>query len=159
MKNMGFAALALVLLAAPVLAQTQDDAKVASFETGGYNSRDRESISFWTGNGRRTVIEYRYGSDDKAVKLAYLGPADCGGRRCFKVGFPNKLVLYVTPGVDTIGLSDTADTVRDAKPGSYQRTLAWQYEGPIDGRGTFCNVCAKDGKDATALLRQFYLKK
>lgn len=156
MKNASAAL--LLLLTFPAVAQTEADAKVASFETGGYGSRDREAISFWTGNGRRTEISYEYGGD-KTVKLAYLGAADCGGKPCFKVGFPNKLVLYVTPGVDTVRLSDTADALESAKPGRYERTLAWQYEGPVDGRGTFCNVCAKDGKDATALLRQFYLKK
>jgi len=157
MKNASVALL-LLLSTSPAIAQTAPDAKVASFETGSYGSRDREAISFWKENGERADIEYQYGSDDKTVKLAYLGAADCGGERCFKVGFPNKLVLYVTPGTDTVRLSDVADPMR-GKPGKYDRTLAWRYEGPVDGRGTFCSACAQDGKEATALLRQFFLKK
>lgn len=149
----------LLLLASPAFAQVAPDAKVAYFETGGYNSRDREAVSFWKENGKRSRIEYQYGSDDKNVKLTYLGAADCGGEQCFKLGFPNKLVLYVTPGTDTIRVSDTADPLRDGKPGYYDRTFSWRYEGPIDGIGTACTICAEGGKDATAMLRQFFLKK
>ncbi|MGJ7900873.1 hypothetical protein [Lysobacter sp. 1R34A] len=158
MKNACIAAL-LLLSASPAVAQTAPDAKVASFETGSHGSRDREAISFWKEHGKRANIEYQYGSDDKTVKLAYLGVADCGGEACFKVGFPNKHVLYVTPGTDTVRLSDVADPMRAGKANKYDRTFSWRYEGPVDGRGTFCSVCAQDGKDASAMLRQFFLKK
>lgn len=157
MKNAS-AVVLLLLSTTSAIAQTAPDAKVASFESGSYGSRDREAISFWKENGKRAAIEYQYGSDEKTVKLSYLGAADCGGERCFKVGFPNKLVLYVTPGIDTIRLADVADRLRGGKPGKYDRTFSWRYEGPVDGRGTFCSVCAEDGKDATAVLRQFFLK-
>lgn len=45
----------------------------------------------------------------------------------------NGLVLDVTPGEDTLVVSD--------RSGKYRKRFVWLYEGPTDGRGTYCAAC------------------
>jgi hypothetical protein len=36
--------------------------------------------------------------------------------------------------------------------------FTWAYEGPVNGVGTFCNVCAKDEKEAIAVINGWFMK-
>lgn len=124
------------------------DAKVANFALPGhgYDSPGFESLSFWNGpNGK--AINYEYGANHKQVRLRPVGPAAGGGG--FAVRFPNGLVLDVVPQGKALQVS--------GRGGSYSKTFEWKYEGPVDGRGTFCAPCVEEA-DAIAFVREHFMQ-
>lgn len=143
------------LLAMAGLVQAQDkatsvyvDAKVAQFALPGhdYSSPGFESLSFWSGP-RGKAIDYEYGADHKRVRLRAIGPGADG--QGFAVRFPNGLVLDVVP-------QDAALQVSDRR-GKYSKTFEWKYEGPVDGRGTFCAPCVEES-DAIGFVRKHFMQ-
>ena len=104
-----------------------------------------ESFAFWS-DGSQSHVRYQWGNDGSELALTLLGPSSDGSR--FGVSFPNGLVLDIAP-------TDKGLRVRDRK-GRYDKTFGWQYEGPVDGRGTFCAQCV-DEQDATAFVREHFL--
>ncbi|HEX8506619.1 MAG TPA: hypothetical protein VF630_14745 [Hymenobacter sp.] len=68
----------------------------------------------------------------------------------FKVRFPNKHLLYVVPSGS--GLKVTSAKASAAK------TYAWEYEGPVNGVGTFCSSCAENEKEAMRIVQASYLR-
>lgn len=122
--------------------------KVAAYATGTPGEADYESLSFWTDNGERSFVTYTYGSDRKEAAITYMGKSTFKGIDCFKIQFGNKLVLYVMS-------NGTELQVANIK-GDYLKTFKWEYEGPVNGVGAECHVCAKDANDAMALLKSYY---
>jgi len=123
------------------------DGKVANFSLPGqtYSSPDFEHFSFWSGpNGK--AIDYEYGPGPKRVRLRLAGPA--AGGDGFAVRFPNGLVLDVVPQGKTLKVSD--------RDGRYSKTFEWMYEGPVNGRGTFCTPCVEEG-DAVGFVRKHFM--
>ncbi|MCI1189541.1 hypothetical protein MON38_19125 [Hymenobacter sp. DH14] len=120
--------------------------KVAVFAHGQPGTAAYEQFSFWTANGQRTDIYYRYGKARREVKLRYAGPVAAG----FRVQFSNGHLLTVVPNGETLRVSDAKTSV--------PKRFAWEYEGPINGIGTFCRECAADAKEAMRLVRAYYLK-
>ncbi|GAA3933032.1 hypothetical protein [Luteimonas lutimaris] len=124
------------------------DGKVANFALPGqdYDSPGFESLSFWSGpNGK--AVDYEYGADHKRVRLRPVGPAAGGGG--FAVRFPNGLVLDVVPQGKALQVSD--------RGGNYSKTFEWKYEGPVDGRGTFCTPCVEEA-DAIGFVRKHFMQ-
>jgi len=124
------------------------DAKVANFSLPGHDhdSPGFESLSFWSGpNGK--AVDYAYGADHTRVRLRPVGPAESGDG--FAVRFPNGLVLDVVPQGKVLQVSD--------RGGSYSKTFEWKYEGPVDGRGTFCAPCVEEG-EAIGFVREHFMK-
>ncbi|GAB3999728.1 hypothetical protein GCM10028807_50760 [Spirosoma daeguense] len=124
--------------------------KVANFSYGEPGTDKYEQLSFWAKNGQRAEIRYTYGKDRKETTLTYLGKSPKAKGSGFNVQFPNNYVLYVAPVGNKLRLVDAQAT--------YQKTFAWEYEGPVNGIGTFCNVCAQDDKEAMQLVRTYYLR-
>ncbi|WP_417472482.1 hypothetical protein [Luteimonas mephitis] len=125
----------------------QQDARVAQFAIPGHDdsSPGFESLSFRSGP-RGRGIDYEYGADHKRVRLRNLGTsAEDGG---FAVRFPNGLVLDVVPQGDALQVSD--------RGGKYRKTFEWKYEGPVNGRGTFCQSCV-DKPEAIAFVREHFM--
>jgi hypothetical protein len=146
-----FAAVALVFAVAQG-AQAQDPyagRKVANFSLPAYNydSPRFESFSFWSGPKDGNSVGYAYGKGGTEVKLRALGPNPDG--KGFAVQFPNGLVLDIEPRGDVLLVSDRA--------GKYHKTFEWQYEGPVDGRGTFCQVCVEEA-EAMPFVRGHFMK-
>jgi hypothetical protein len=124
--------------------------KVANYSVGKYRTKEYEHFSFWMENNKATEITYTYGKNDKEINIRYLSKAVYEGKSCFKIGFPDNHILYVIPiGIRLKLLSP------DKK---YEKTFSWEYEGPVDGRGTFCEVCAEDEKEAMKIITNYYLK-
>jgi hypothetical protein len=132
-------------------AQKYPDLVVANFSTGSYGSRDYESLSFWVYQNKNRKIDYSY-RDKKgeilSLELSYLGKFKQGSKSGFRVLFPNNLVLRVFLAGDVLEVK--------AEKGNYFKYFRWQYEGPVDGRGTFCEPCTQDASDAIRLLQDFY---
>jgi hypothetical protein len=147
-------ALAVSLLLSPrSQAQTiaQDQAqKFAQYSVGKEGTKDYEEIEFWIENNRRGRIEYSYGTPIKSLALDYLGSDQCQGSPCFKVQFSNHSILYVTPQGSNLRITDGK--------GRYKKLFQWQYEGPVDGIGTFCSLCAADADEAMALIKQHFMQ-
>ncbi len=123
--------------------------KVAVFSTGKPGSAEYERLSFYTNNNKRADIIYTYGKDRKEMKLQYSGKANLKGVPCFKVKFPNAIVLYVTPRGLKLQVTDV--------DGKYNKIFAWEYEGPVNGIGTFCDVCAQSDEEAIQIINSAYL--
>jgi len=135
-----------LLLLGP-LAQAQT--KIASYAYGKPGTATYERLSFWVEAGKRTDIYYAYGAARKEVRLQYAGKKQPAAPAGFTLRFANGSLLSVVP-------SGTLLSVSGGK-GAAKR-FAWEYEGPVDGRGTFCNECAEDEKEAMQLVRTYYLK-
>lgn len=124
--------------------------KVANYSYDKYGAAQYEQFSFRVKDNKRAEITYSYGKDPKEIKLQYMGKAQINGDSCFKVQFPNKYVLYVIA-------KDRVLKVVDAD-GKYNKTFKWEYEGPVNGIGTFCGVCAADDDEAMELMKRVYFK-
>jgi hypothetical protein len=136
--------LLFLLLASTTLATAQ---KVANYAYGEPGSQAYESLSFWTDGTKRTDVIYAYGSDRKEVKLRYGGKQGTG----FKLLFPNQHVLVVVPKGDRLQVSDPR------RPSA--KSFSWQYEGPVDGAGTFCRPCAQSEGEAIQLVRTYFVNR
>jgi hypothetical protein len=134
-----------ILLSMNVMAQ-----KVANYSTGKQGTATYEHLSFWTENGKRTEVTYSYGKDYTELKASYLGAATYQGKKGFKISLPGKQVLYVLP------VGTTLKIVGQAK--KYSKVFKWEYEGPVNGIGTFCSACAEDEKEAIKLVSTYFLK-
>ncbi len=136
----------IALVAAPdVFAQ-----KVANYAVGKMSTEAYEHFSFWAEAGKRTKITYTYGKDNKELSAAYVGKGSYQGKLCFKVTLPKQQTLYVIPSGYKLCVINAAKT--------YNKTFVWEYEGPVNGIGTYCDVCMQDEKEAMTLLRKYYLK-
>jgi hypothetical protein len=124
--------------------------KVAGYSFGKPGTDKYEHLEFWTKDGQRTEINYAYGKDRKEVKLQYIGKDQVNGSTCFKVRFTNNYIIQIIPKGLQLQVTDAS--------GNYNKTFSWEYEGPVNGMGTFCNVCAEDDEDAMKLIRSAYLK-
>ena len=140
-----------LLLALPVAVNGQ---KVANFAFKEFSAKDFEVYAFWVNANQVGDIKYSYktpAGDIITMKLKYEGDRKLNGEKAFKVLFPNDLLLYVIPRNNNTLKVTSLD-------GKYAKTFHWLYEGPAEGRGTFCKDCAENAEEATKLLRKYYLK-
>ncbi len=128
----------------------QAQLKVASYSYGKRGTDQYEHFAFWTKDGKRTDVYYSYGKQNKETKLDYIGRGQINGDSCFKVRFANKYVLYFIPTGFQLKAIDGV--------GKYNKTFVWQYEGPVNGIGTYCDPCAADDRDAMKIIRASYMK-
>lgn len=135
-----------IMLGTPATAQT----RVANFETGAPGTDRYEHLSFWIKAGQRAEIYYSYGKNRTETRLTYRPATSSANGAGFGLQFPNRYVLYV-------GRTGNQLRLVDAK-GTYRKTFTWAYEGPVNGIGTFCSVCAPDEQAAMQLMQQYYLK-
>lgn len=140
------AAVGWAVAAGPAQAQ----ATVANYAFGRPGTAAYEHFSLWVKDGRRADLSYAYGPARRKFRLRYLGPSRVSGQPGFKVQFSNGHTLYLTPSGTTLGVATS--------PTAPTKTFAWEYEGPVNGIGTFCSVCAEDEKAALRVVRTYYLK-
>lgn len=124
--------------------------RVANFSYGEPGTKDFEELSFWVWEGKQLDINYMYGKDWNEVKLEYLGPGQEDNQGSFNVRFPNEYILTVRP--------ETAGLLVQDKNKKYSKNFNWYYEGPVDGRGTFCNACV-ESEEATDFVNKYFLQK
>ena len=128
--------------------------RVANFSFGEYGSKDFESYSFWVSGNKRANIDYSYvtkSGQSRDLKLTYLGTDYLNGEIGFKVKFPNNLILYVIP-------KQGGNLRISSLDGTYNKYFNWLYEGPVDGKGTFCEPCAENENDAIKILKLYFLR-
>jgi hypothetical protein len=149
---MKFVLMMLTAFALPAIAlsQTGESERVAYYSVGRAGTASYEQLSFRAENGKRASITYAYGKNSQEIDLTYLTHDKCNGEPCFMVRFPNNLTLQVIP-------KDRALKVV-SDDGKYSKIFGWEYVGPINGVGTFCEACAEDEKDAIIILRRYFLR-
>ena len=140
----------LLILACFLAISSHAQLKLAQYSYGKFGTDKFEKFEFWTQGGKHSEILYSYGKDSRKVRLKYEGRDKINGDSCFKVRFSNGSVLYITP-------SDLRLKVIDSF-GKYSKIFSWEYEGPVNGRGTYCDVCAENDDDAIKILRSAYLR-
>lgn len=123
--------------------------KVANYSIGKYGTEKYEHFSFWVKNGHRAEIYYNYGKENKEFKVTYLGKTQLNGSTGFKAQFSNGHTVTIIPSGILIKVADAE------KP---PKSFAWEYEGPINGIGTFCQQCAEDEKEAVKIMNTYYFK-
>lgn len=150
MLRFSFFVAALGLLAAVPRAQAQQNNRVANYYTGTPNTASYEHFSFWTTDGRRGDMQYSRGIDRHDAALRYAGTAQLQGHAAFRVRFPDGTLRYIAPTDTTLLVAPTAT----ATPQVYR----WEYEGPVNGVGTDCSVCAADAAAAMQLVRKHFVQ-
>jgi len=128
----------------------QTDQQVSAYSTGKYGTSDYENISFWIKSGKRSGIKYTYGARPKVLKLQFAGTFTKNQDTIFKVRFPNNLVLFIQSSGNDLIITDSSQ--------NYRKIFKWEYEGPVNGIGTFCEPCATDEKQAISWLKQHYFR-
>jgi hypothetical protein len=134
-----------VLSSIPALAAENH---VANFSAGQPGTSGYEHFAFWIREDKKNEIIYSYGKDSKEVKVAYIGPGSQGNEPCFTIKFSNGYVLNLTPKGSALVVTDSE--------GRYSKAFQWEYEGPIEGKGTFCDVCV-DENEAVRFVRDNFM--
>lgn len=125
-----------------------ENAKVANYSTAKYNTAAYEHLSFWVGaDGKPLEVSYSMKNRDKEITFSYEGKTADG--KGFKIKSPNG----TTSSVYLAGASLKVVNDKTKKARIYK----WEYEGPVNGIGTFCTPCAESAKEAANLLRKSYL--
>ena len=146
MKKIISLSISILLGVTSLLAQM----KVANYSVGKPGTDKYEHLDFWTNNGKRTQINYSYGKDQKEVKMQYSGVDLINDDTCFKIRFTNNYTLFVIQKGLQLRVIDSA--------GKYDKTFSWEYEGPVNGVGTYCDVCAENDEEAMKLIELAYLR-
>lgn len=139
----------ITILALFVALSSHAQVKVAQYSIGKYRTTAFEEFKFWTKDGKQSKILYSYGTGGKEIPLRYVGTGKVDGNPCFKVQFPNGYILYVIPSDLRLRIVDPAE--------KYNKVFSWEYEGPVDGIGTYCSVCADSDREAMEILTSAYL--
>jgi hypothetical protein len=150
-RQIPFFGIALFFVLSFLTSSASAQMQVANFSTGKVGTKSYEHFSFYVEDGAKADITYAYGKDGrggKEIKLDYLGRDTLDGLAVFKIGFPNKQVLYVIPQKTSLKIVD--------EKGKYNKIFRWEYEGPVNGRGTWCDSCTQDGKESVALIRRYF---
>ncbi|RFZ81651.1 hypothetical protein DYU05_17640 [Mucilaginibacter terrenus] len=124
--------------------------KVANYAAGKPGTSSYRGYSFYLTGTKPTEISFRSGADRNESNVTYNGKATYNGKRCFKMTLTGNKVYYAYPVGDKLAIVNA--TSKKAE------TYTWEYEGPVDGRGTFCEACAEDEKEAMKLMKSSYLK-
>lgn len=135
--------------AVPLLAaDDESEFKAANFSTGA--GATYEHLDFSKRTKEPPQISYSYGPDRKEMTLKFLGTTKKNEKTALAVQFPNGLVLDLAFQNNLILATD--------RKGKYSKQFRWEYEGPVDGIGTFCTPCVEE-KDAIDFVKKLFLQK
>ena len=147
-RSFTFSIIAVFLTCAFLSIQTYAQRQVANFSTGKAGTKSYEHFSFQVEDGVRGDITYSYGENPREINLNYFGRATLDGIAVFKLEFPNNKVFYVIPQKTTLKVV--------GEKGNYSKIFSWEYEGPVNGIGTWCDSCTEDGKESIAMVRRYF---
>lgn len=117
--------------------------KFSNYKHGIYGRADYEHLDFSSDK----QITYRYGKNSKDYHIPYLGKDG----NSFKIQLPGNLIVKVT-------INSSNGLVLQGIGNNYAKTYEWEYEGPVNGRGTWCQQCTQDPKEAILLIKKYYLR-
>lgn len=126
-----------------------ENGKVANYSTGRYNTPVYEHFSFWVdAEGKPLEVIYSTKNRDKESSFTYEGKTADG--RGFKIKAPNGATSSVYVAGSSLRI--VSDKTKKAK------IFKWEYEGPVNGRGTFCTPCVEEPKEAAAFIKTHFIK-
>lgn len=141
---------AISIFSNTAFSQTQsENGKVANYSVGKYNSAAYEHFSFWVdAAGKPMEISYSMKNRDQSMNFSYEGKTADG--KGFKVKAPNGAMssIYVVGN----NLRVVSDKTKKAK------IYKWEYEGPVNGIGTFCTPCVPEPKDAALFMKKHFVQ-
>ncbi len=135
-----------VLMLSPCYAQGKSQ---AFFMIGDYANPKWEKIEFSFTNKAREIT-YSYRQNESGVKLKPFGVKYIDGQRGLMVKFPTGNKIYVI-------LQDRKKQriLMKSEDGQYNKAFALGYEGPVNGVGTYCAVCANEPAEAFGIIDSF----
>jgi hypothetical protein len=139
----------IIIFTTLIFTTSKAQLKVANYSTGKYGTETYEHISFWIEDGKKSYLEYAYGKEPTEIKLLFLGQKILNRNKSIKVQFSNGNILFITPDGLNLNVSD--------ENGKYFKTFKWEYVGPINGIGTYCDICAENEKEAMKMVKNNYL--
>lgn len=125
-----------------------ENAKAANYSVGKYNTSSYEHFTFWAdAAGKPVEVSYSMKNRDEDIKFSYEGKTVDG--KGFKVKAPNG----ATSSIYVVGnnLRVINDKTKKAK------IFRWEYEGPVEGRGTFCTPCVQEPKEAAEFIKKYFI--
>lgn len=130
------------------MAETPDN-HVANFAFGKSGTLQYENLSFWVkADGHKEVVYARdNGKDRIETNAVYLGPEINGSRHYFKVKLETGEVLKIIP-------EDSFILVVNEKSES-RKKFRWEYEGPVNGKGTYCSSCVEEAEAIPFVRKHF----
>jgi hypothetical protein len=128
------------------------DVRVVTYSAGKINTPSYEALSFWIKDNQKAYIRYAHGKDTEDIDLSWAGPVTIKDGKGFKAQFPapDTKCLYITPQGLSIKVMD--------RDGRYRPLYSWENEGRSGDLSAGCSICAKDEKEAMALLQKYFLK-
>lgn len=134
------------------LLHPSQDVRVVTYSTGKINTSNYEGLSFWIKDNQKAYIRYAQGKDTEDIDLTWAGPVTLKEGKGFKVQFPapDTNCLYIIPQGLGLNIVD--------KIGKRQTFYSWENEGSPGDPGVGCSICARDAKEAMALLQKYFLK-
>lgn len=123
----------------------------AFFMAGNYATPDWEKLTFNTTKSGKGIT-YSYQKNEEGHKLDVLGTKAVGNQKALMVKIQNTSKVYL---ILRDRKKETVSMV--SEDGTYKKTFPLGYEGPIDGRGTYCATCANEPEDAFRLVNSFFL--
>ncbi|GAB3773877.1 hypothetical protein GCM10028818_15840 [Spirosoma horti] len=123
----------------------------AFFMVGNYATPNWEKLTFNTTKSDRGIT-YSYQKNEEGHKLDVLGTKNVGNQKVLMVKIRNTSRIYL---ILRDRKKETLSMV--SEDGTYKKTFPLGYEGPVDGRGTYCATCANEPDDAFRLVNSFFL--
>lgn len=132
----------------PGFSQLRD--KTANFSNGkSEKSKSFEMLSFWTKDNKRDeIFYYTYKSPVRTeIPLSYVGKTS--DRKGFILRSSKGLVMRIYP----IGKRLKVYNQRTKKT----TWFVWEYVGPVDGVGTWCDSCIQEALRAVQFVRKYFV--
>jgi hypothetical protein len=120
------------------------------FMIGNYAYPEWEKLEFeFTDEGRE--ITYSYRKNENGHKLLVLGTKYVRNQKALMIRIPkyNKIFLIFRDRKNSRILMTSEDN-------TYKKYFPLGYEGPVDGRGTYCDRCANEADEAFDILNSFF---
>lgn len=121
----------------------------AFFMIGNYAYPEWEKLEFDL-NDNGGEITYSYAKKPDGIKLKILGIKYIGKYKVLMVqipGFPKTYYINPDPKNERIQFESS-----DKK---FNKWLPLGYEGPVNGIGTYCELCANEPEDAFEIVKSF----
>jgi hypothetical protein len=122
----------------------------AFFMIGNYNYPEWEKLEF-TLNNKEKEIRYSYRKNEAGYKLSQMGTKYVNNQKALIIKIPKFNKIYLI----TIDKKNNRIQMV-SEDGTYNKYFPLGYEGPVDGKGTYCDTCANEPQEAFGIVNSFF---
>jgi hypothetical protein len=146
-----FLAAFICLIVFNINSKSQDEQKThAFFMIGNYaNSRWEKLVFDLTNNGKE--ITYSFLKKADGLRLQVLGTKYIGAAKVLMTRIPGYPKLFYI-----IRDRKGKRIIMKSSDGKFNKAFPLGYEGPVNGRGTYCGSCANEPDEAFAIVNLFF---